>query len=205
MLALRRPGESAVGVCVATMPVPNLQLRTLATAGRLRRADRQEELWLLNANVRCIARVIVDPRYRGLGLGTRLVREAIARLDVPIVEALAVMGHVHPIFERAGMRAFHGPTPPRYERMIEALARAGIEGTTLLDAEATQAMINMLNICNRAQLDAAMREFLRPYGKRRTMPDGIDRTRFILERLTDRPVYYIHEKLKIGPRMGNQI
>jgi GNAT superfamily N-acetyltransferase len=188
-------GRQPLGVLVATMPAANLALRTIATGGRLRRADRREELREVNASVRCIARVIVEPAYRGVGIGTRLVREAIARLAVPFVEALAVMGYVHPIFERAGMTAFRGPTPARCVRLTGALELLGIDERMRLDPDVAHECIEVLNANDRERIDAEFHRFLGPYGKRRRMVHGPDRTRFVLSHLTERPVYYLHEKM----------
>lgn len=187
-------GRQPLGVLVATMPAANLALRTIATGGRLRRTDRREELRAVNASVRCIARVIVEPAYRGVGIGTRLVREAIARLPVPFVEALAVMGHVHPIFERAGMTAYRGPTPARCVRLMRTLESLGIDGRMRLDPDAAHERIETLHAHDRERIDAEFRRFLGPYGKRRRMAHGPERTRFILSHLTERPIYYLYEK-----------
>lgn len=193
-IAARLYGARPLGVLVATMPAANLALRTIATGGRLRRANRSDELRAVNGSVRCIARVIVEPAYRGVGIGTRLVREAIERLPVPFVEALAVMGHVHPIFERAGMTGFRGPIPPRSLRLMRKLDAAGIDARMRLDPDAAHQRLASLPPSQRDRLDAEFRRFLGPYGKRRRMTDGPDRTRFVLSRLTAPPVYYLHEK-----------
>jgi GNAT superfamily N-acetyltransferase len=187
-------GRQPLGVLVATMAAANLALRTIATGGRLRRTDLREELRVINASVRCIARVIVEPAYRGVGIGTRLVREAIQRLPVPFVEALAVMGLVHPIFERAGMTAFRGPKPARCVRLTGALEALGIDERMRLDPDAVHERIEALPSPERERIDAEFRRFLGPYGKRRRMTGGPERTRFVLSHLTERPVYYLHEK-----------
>jgi hypothetical protein len=36
-----------------------------------------------------------------------------------------------------------------------------------------------------------IKNFLQSYGKRRNMSPGAERTRFVLSKLTERPVYYI--------------
>lgn len=71
----RRP----VGVIVYTTPVPRVELRNVATGNIFKDLDRQTQLALINRNIRCIARVIVEPRFRGIGLATRLVRETMPR------------------------------------------------------------------------------------------------------------------------------
>lgn len=89
-------GRRPAAVIVYTMPNPRVALRALATGGLFAGLDRPTELAMLNRSVRCIARVIVEPPLRGIGLATRLVRETLSRMEVPIVEALGVMPRVHP-------------------------------------------------------------------------------------------------------------
>jgi GNAT superfamily N-acetyltransferase len=64
----------------------------------------KQRLALVNAHVRTISRVVVHPQFRGLGLASELVRKLIEVCPTRYVEASAVMVHVHPFFEAAGMR-----------------------------------------------------------------------------------------------------
>src|SRR4030042_92469 len=105
-LAGTRLGSSAVGVIVYRMPTPAAELRNAATGGFFAGFDRRTRLALINKNIRCISRVIIEPRFRSLGLASRLVRETMPKMNVPIIEALAVMGLVNPFFEKAGMKVF---------------------------------------------------------------------------------------------------
>jgi ABC-type ATPase with predicted acetyltransferase domain len=68
---------------------------------------RGEVLARLNEEVECISRVIVHPTYRSCGLAVRLVRHALRTSPAAVVEALAVMGRVHPFFELAGMMSWY--------------------------------------------------------------------------------------------------
>ena len=79
--------RQTVGVIVYKMPTPGAELRNVATGGLFTGFDRATQLVLLNKNVRCINRVIIEPRFRTLGLASRLVRETMPRMNVPIVEA----------------------------------------------------------------------------------------------------------------------
>lgn len=92
-----------VAVLVESMPTINCQLRDRATGGRYAGMDRSAAIRLLNAEVRCISRVVVDPRWRGLGLAVRLVKHALGTAATRHTEAMAAMGRVHPLFELAGM------------------------------------------------------------------------------------------------------
>lgn len=59
---------------------------------------------VIKRNILRIARVVVYPKYRGIGLGARLVRETMPLTGYPVIEALAVMARYNPFFERAGLR-----------------------------------------------------------------------------------------------------
>ena len=187
----RSHGPKAAGVIVYTMPNPRLELRDVATDGRFAGLDRQTELALLNRNVRCIARVIVEPRFRGIGLASRLVRETMPLLDVPIVEALGVMPRVNPFLERAGMQAFAPRVPVEHVELLEALSAVGVEEDELVDPARAQDRFDHLPADATEFLEACVRRFLKSHGTRRTMPAGLERTRYLLGRLTHRPAYYI--------------
>jgi ParB-like chromosome segregation protein Spo0J len=184
-------GRRPAGVIVYAMPNPRIELRTIATAGAFSGLDRQTELEMLNRHVRCLARVIVEPRFRGIGLAVRLVRATMPRLDVPIVEALGVMPRVNPFLERAGMRPFAPRVPVEHVALLEALSVVGIEEGELVDPERVQQKLDRLAQPAGDFLEVRMRQFLKSHGSRRTMPGGIERTRYLLGKLTHRPAYYI--------------
>jgi len=179
------------GVIVYTMPSCGLQLRNVATGGLFAGLDRGTKMSVVNEYVRCIGRVIIEPRFRGLGLATRLVRETMPLAGVAIVEALAVMGFVHPFFEKAGMKAYQGAESRRCVQMKEAFSVVGVEENELLDAAAVQQKIELLGEEESEFIEFQIHEFLRGYGNRRTERRGYERTRFVLERINFRPVYYI--------------
>ncbi|MHC4132311.1 MAG: hypothetical protein ACYSSP_05230 [Planctomycetota bacterium] len=180
-----------VGVIVYTMPSCGLALRNIATGGLFIGLDRKTKMSVINEYVRCIGRVIVEPRFRGLGLASRMVRETMPLAGAAMVEALAVMGFLHPFFEKAGMKAYHGPEARRCVQVKEALSFVGIEKEELIDAEAVHKKIESLGKEARDFIEGQMREFLRGYGKRRVESFGYDRTRFILSKIDFRPVYYL--------------
>jgi GNAT superfamily N-acetyltransferase len=189
---LRNRLQKTVGVIVYTMPAPALELRNKATGGYFSGlGGRAEQLQIVNENIRCISRVIIEPRYRGLGLASRLVRETMPMLNMPVIEALAVMGAVNPFFEKAGMTAYHDSMPARCVQMTEALSYLGIEGALLLDAELAEEKLKKLKGRQAEFFERQAGRFLQCYGKRRFMRPGLERTKFILSRLAFRPVYYI--------------
>jgi len=128
-----------------------------------------------------------------------------------------VMGSVNPFFERAGMTAYTAPMPTRCAQMSEAFSMAGVEKNMLIDPQKVQRTIDRLQRKNDTPAEAIpkaprfilgvktpniklgayefielqIRHFLQSYGKRRNMPAGMEQTRFVLSKLTERPTYYI--------------
>ncbi len=184
-------GGRPAGVIVYTMPNPRVALRTVATGGRFAGLDRHTELELLNRDVRCIARVIVEPRLRGIGLATRLVRQTMPLLNVPIVEALGVMPRVNPFLERAGMKAFEPRVPVEHVKLIEALNVVQVRDSELVRPQAVQAKLDALDGVETEFVERHIADFLKSHGTRRTLLPGIERTRYLLARLTHRPAYYV--------------
>jgi GNAT superfamily N-acetyltransferase len=174
------------------MPVANLELRNAAMGGMFCGfGDRRLQLQMVNKHIRCISRVIIEPRYRGLGLASRLVAETMAKLGVAIIEAMAVMGRVNPFFEKAGMKRYEGRLPARSVRLIEALGMVGIDESEFIDPSSVQAKLDGLGKSEAAFIEQQMDIFLQGYGRRREMRAGIARTRYVLSKLTGRPMYYI--------------
>ena len=93
-----------IGVIIYSPSYLNLKPRNMVfgeryvyTPGDLNKAR------LINKEVARISRVIIHPKFRGIGLGAFLVRETMPRVDVKVIEALAVMAKYNPFFEKAGM------------------------------------------------------------------------------------------------------
>ncbi len=189
--AVGATGTQTIGVIVYSMPVPGLELRNVATDNFFVGFDRSTQLALINKNIRCISRVIIEPRFRGLGLASRLVRQTMPKTNIPIIEAMAVMGLVNPIFEKAGMKALTAEMPVRCVQFIEAFSMVGIEDPDLIDAEKVQQKLALLSGAKAEFIECEIKRFFQSYGSRRDMQIGLERTRYILSKLTDRPAYYI--------------
>jgi hypothetical protein len=180
-----------VGVIVYSTTTPELELRNIATNNFYLGFDNSTRLALINRDIRRISRVIIDPRFRGLGLASRLVAETMPMMDVPIIEAVGVMCLVNPFLEKAGMKAYTAEVPAKNTRLIEALSMVGIEEAELIDAEKAQRKLEKLSVSRSEFIEREMRHFLSSYRGCRYMRAGPKRMRYILSKLTARPVYYI--------------
>jgi len=55
----------------------------------------------LNRDFITISRVIVHPKYIGIGLGVELVKETLEKTGYRYVEAIAVMARYNPFFKKS--------------------------------------------------------------------------------------------------------
>ena len=98
-------GERPIGVCVFCAPAASLRLRHrfFGRSPPVRGGPaRSRYLRRLNARLWLLARVVLHPAYRGAGVAAAFVRRCCELCPVPWVETLSALGHVHPLFERAG-------------------------------------------------------------------------------------------------------
>lgn len=203
VFALERAGarrlgepEGPVGVIVYAMPVGNCALRNLATGGRyLGLGEPAMTMRAMNAELRCISRVVIHPSYRGIGLGSRLVRETLGRAGTAMVEAMAVMGQVNPFFERAGMRRYEGPLGAGAVRVIGALEEAGVGTEEREEAGRLARAVEALEKGRREFVMREMRRFAERFGRtgRQAARQGSveELAGVVWWRMRSRAVYYL--------------
>lgn len=187
----RKAACPLVGVIVYGSPAANLAIRNTATGGMFAGLDRSAGLALLNATMLTIKRVIIEPRYRGLGLAAKLVRQTMPMTGAAMVEAIAVMGQVHPFFTHAGMTEYKQPPDAKTERMRAALETVGLGEHVWIDAAAVHKRIETLDKQRRALVETEMRNFLQKFATQRNMPHSLDRTEFVLSKLAAPGRYYL--------------
>lgn len=189
--SLRVTRRKTIGVIVYSLPFLGLELRNLVMDNYFSGFDKSTRLELINENIRCISRVIIEPRFRGLGVAKKLVQETMPKMNVPIIEAVAVMGRINPFFEKAGMKPYISKPSQHFVRFIEALSIIGLEDRDLIDPQKVQHKLSQLESDNNQFIEREIKHFLKGYGNRRYMPPGFERTKYILSRLNARPVYYV--------------
>ena len=179
-----------VGVIVYSMPTTGCQMRK-CWASNLYGMGKKAMLTVINKNVRRISRVIIEPRFRQLGLASKLVAETMPKLNMPLIESMAIMGKINPFFEKAGMTGFTKPTACHVIQMIEALGMVGIEKNNIVDPELVWQTIKALNKTKKAFIKKQVDGFIVNYGYKATLLKGNKKIEFVLSRLTARSVYYI--------------
>lgn len=187
----RRLAAPVVGVIVYGPPPANLAVRNQVLGGFFAGLSRADGLALLNACVLCIRRVIIEPRYRGLGLAGRLVRETLPLTQAAMVEAVSAMGCVHPFFVRAGMTEFAPAPDVKTERMTAALETVGIDRSLWLDSAAVLSAIEALPDKQKAFIQNQIDRFIQKFPRQRCLPHSTDRMEFVLSKLTGTSRYYL--------------
>jgi len=155
-----RPPHPTIGVLVRSLPRLSCQLREVATANRYRNFDAKSRARLLNREMRVISRVILDSRYRGLGLAVRLVRYALTHSETIYTEALAAMGRVNPFFERAGMRRYDRPHRAEHARLLDVMAEIGIDPSTLASRTRLNELLTRAGPAGRNWFEAELRRWV---------------------------------------------
>jgi energy-coupling factor transporter ATP-binding protein EcfA2 len=120
-------GDELCGVIVYCYPPPTAFGRRLV----LPKMSMKE----LNEKLSIITRVVVHPKYRTIGLGSKLVKETLPLAGTEYVEMPAVMAKYNPFAEKAGMQKIAQQPPPREAiKIAEALRHLGFN-TQLLGSE----------------------------------------------------------------------
>lgn len=114
--------DTLAGVLVVSYPTLNADWRSAAFGPSFKLNCKGDLARRTNKHIRSISRVIVDPRFRGLGIATRLVRHYLADPLTACTEAVSVLNAFIPLFERAGMRRIDLPPSIRDRVLIRQLA-----------------------------------------------------------------------------------
>lgn len=146
-----RRGEELCGVIVYSYP-------PLTCFGR-RYVLPKMTLKELNENLSTISRVVIHPKYRGIGLGQKLVRETLPLIGTRFVEMIAVMAKYNPFAEKAGMKKIvERKSPSEVMEIIEVLHETGFN-VSLLSCE--KYVIEKLKSLNEDKIELLRRLFSR--------------------------------------------
>jgi ABC-type lipoprotein export system ATPase subunit/GNAT superfamily N-acetyltransferase len=133
---------------------PHLAGRSIAVPEYSKGGSSSESLHLLNRDFLRIARVVVLPKYRGIGLGVKLVKDTMPMTGYPYIETLAVMAKVNPFFEHAGMTRIYTEPPEERDRgyghVLETLEQMGFDLELITSASYNYQVLQSLSEQERA-------------------------------------------------------
>lgn len=184
LCALDSAHDETAGVLVVSMPTLNGVWRAQAWPGRYAGRDRRAAAARLNAEIRCISRVIVDPRYRGRGVARRLVEAYLSQPQTLATEAVAALGSICPFFERAGMTPYHLPRDAADARLADALESEGHEPWMLADVERARHIVRSPLLVRELERWSRCRHV--------SQTEPIERARLACARLCVTPKAYAH-------------
>lgn len=169
-----RFGEILAGVAVYSRPTLNCRGRLTAADGYFAKiTDTRRRIKAINRNILRLSRLIVLPRYRGLGLGRRLLVETLPLCGAAMVEAVAAMPHFGNIFEAAGFTRACLPPDTRRQNLIDALAEAGFGAEAFWDPSQLVNNLHALKPKTRERIINTSRRFLSRYRlKTHLCPNG---------------------------------
>ena len=109
-----------VGAMLLKYPPLELQERNFITQGHYTKNYKE-----LNKDVETISRVVINPKFQGIGLAPKLMNTYFnSEHSRKIVEAVSVMAQYHPFNERAGMKRIEidrKKETKHYQEMMELL------------------------------------------------------------------------------------
>jgi ABC-type ATPase with predicted acetyltransferase domain len=100
----------------------------------------------LNQQLSIISRIVIHPKYRTIGLGTKLIKETLNKAGTQYVEMPAVMAKYNPFAEKAGMRKIAEQKPPKQaQKITETLQQLGFNTQTLANQKQVLQQLQSLN------------------------------------------------------------
>ena len=197
-------GEEPIGIVVYAYPATQNRLRNLITGrrycGGVTASARRR---LLNSELRVVQRIVIDPRFRGLGFASELLRETAPLVGVRFIECLAVMGGHSRFLENAGFIRVGMCTLPRSGRiLLGTLKSLGLDAETLHSPEALLEKLGPIVKGNRTLLQALVSWWSErsevkgsPHRGRKITPELVLEnlpyiTRFLAKDITSRPYYF---------------
>ena len=137
----------------------------------------------INHYISYIARLIVDPRFFKLGLGSFLLSKSLELQTHNIVETMTPIDFTKFMFEKAGFKHFYQPTPAPYSRMQMAFHRVGVPMMYWTQPKIVNLRIEALNRYLSDFFHSESKLFLRRFRHHEDMPRGPERIRYILSKI----------------------
>ncbi|MGD2201522.1 MAG: GNAT family N-acetyltransferase [Candidatus Bathyarchaeota archaeon] len=157
--AMERRG-TLIGVIVYSYPA-------VRAAGRRKAVGYSPDLKEINQDWAVISRVVVHPKYRTVGLGSRLVRETLGVQGCANVELIAVMAQYNPFAERAGMRLIQLTEPSKsVTQAIEEMSCMGFNPVLMASTQHNQEVLDSLSQNQLEDLRGALLDVNTIYYKR---------------------------------------
>ncbi len=191
VFALRLPRYGRVGIIVYSFAPAHLRARRLALGKFLpQKPARSEMMDFINNNIRSISRVVILPEFRGVGLGSFLVKNTLDKTGVKLIESVAAMGKANSFLERAQMTKFIPHVSERRKSVAAVLKNAGLTEQALLNPDLALEHINRLCSPTQRLLWRKIDKFNAAYGKKRLLTNKREKLALTLSKLSAENAYF---------------
>ena len=191
-----------IGVIVITYPHLALKGRNIYTNKRYAKMTKAicKEI---NEKFECIARIIVHPKYRGIGLAYYFLQEYFKLSNSEYIETIAVMANYTPFFEKAGMTKVETEEDEKRIKMIKKLENYKFNTSLISSARYNESIFNQLSFEDKETVKQVVKKILNRYkgqiyklfSKDKSLDDIIEQNLFQVMREVKRAniVYLIKE------------
>lgn len=181
-----------IAIDVHKMPIERLRLRNIATNNYfLGDVSRSERAKLVCKNIRYACRIIVDPRFRQLGLAKWLIACDLDEQTVPIVETLTPIDYTNHMLTDLGFKIYYQPTPERYLRIYNAIAELGLHLHHSLLPTTLKQRIDCLDNPLHDKIIYELNRMLSQLRHKKTFTGHIDQYKYILGKFPYPQAYLI--------------
>ncbi|KKL85781.1 hypothetical protein LCGC14_1951320 [marine sediment metagenome] len=181
-----------VAVVVYAPPFANLQARNKVLKDRRPEfTSKRANLAWVNSNIIMAKRLIVDPRYRRLGIAKWLLQETVKIQPYQYIEALSPIDYTNKILIGAGFECHHMPAPNYYTRVKNVLALAGISKDLQQHPKLVVKRIALLKPDIRSKLDYELKRFFQHFRISNQKNYTTDHIEYLLRKLQFPNCYFI--------------
>jgi len=194
---------SPTAIITYSAPIIRMKARNKVLAGVLQfPQDQKKALQEINENIVYFSRLIVDPRYRKIGLGSWLLTETMKMQTVPYIETMTPFEETESMLKKAGFIPHHTPNPPYYQRVIAAMAKVGMDLRFTKFPAFAFSRIEHLKGPARTIIIYELDRFCKHFKVKLTKEHSIERMEYIFHKLSYPNIYWLYrsEKLMISSR-----
>jgi DNA polymerase elongation subunit (family B)/ABC-type lipoprotein export system ATPase subunit len=154
--------HEVVGVIVVCYPHLALKGRNVALKNTLAKMTK-ENCEILNRDFDYLARVIILPKFRGIGLSQFMLKEYFKLTDAKYAETLAVMANYNPFFEKAGMTKIDVEEDKVRTQRVKDLEEYGFNTSLISSARYCRSIYNNLTVVQQMAVKEIVKAILSRY------------------------------------------
>lgn len=182
-----------LGVIVYAVPIGEWRARNRAVEDYFSRyKNKSARQSSINRNVSYIARVIVDPRFHKLGIGSKLVADTLTLQTHHWIETMTPPDRYMKMFTKLGFRSVIQPTPDLYLNMQRTLDAVGLSRQYWTNPEVAAVYLDNLNKYRSDIYNRAAKKFLQNFRHHENELRGYERIRYILTKIKYPNMYFLY-------------